>query len=378
MVLINFSSKELTGKIVYYGPGLCGKTTNLQSIYKQLAPKIRGKFISLATDEDRTLFFDFLPVDLGSIQGMRTRFQLYTVPGQVFYNETRKLVLRGADAIVFVADSQEARFEANVESLENMKENLENNGINPDTLPLVIQYNKQDLSNILSVEELNAQLNWRNVPYFGATAIANRGVFETFKGIGRMLMLDLKKNYRLKPKLEQGLKRAALGRIRDAESEKTDIPEQKKKQKSITFDDQPTERRPYSQVENIKPEDASVALEEVVLHTHKLSWFSIDGDELKREGEDEAALKKSERPVEESDEMNDGESEESTQPHENEIIYEDNDSSGDEESSDYKVKEELGRLKEENRELKDNQQELIKLMMELKKEIRNFKKDLDS
>ncbi|MBN2383811.1 GTPase domain-containing protein [bacterium] len=199
MVFFNYSTKEITGKIVYYGPGLCGKTTNLQYIYKKLDPSTKGKMLSLATEADRTLFFDFLPVKLGTIRGMKVRFQLYTVPGQVFYNETRKLVLKGADAIVFVADSQKAMMDANIESYTNMEENLRLNGLDPDTIPLILQYNKRDLPDISSVNELNQELIHRgDVTFLEASAIKGEGVVETFQSIGKLLMNDIVKKYKTK------------------------------------------------------------------------------------------------------------------------------------------------------------------------------------
>lgn len=198
MVFFNYSTKEITGKIVYYGPGLCGKTTNLQYIYKKLDPTTKGKMLSLATEADRTLFFDFLPVKLGTIRGMKIRFQLYTVPGQVFYNETRKLVLKGADAIVFVADSQETMIDANVDSYKNMEENLSHNGLDPDTIPLMMQYNKRDLPEISSIDELDKILNKRGVPYMEAIAIQGKGVIETFQMMGKILMNEIVKKHKLK------------------------------------------------------------------------------------------------------------------------------------------------------------------------------------
>src|SRR5258706_10559182 len=155
MVLFNYSTRELTAKIVYYGPGICGKTTNLQFIHENLPGEVRGKMLSLATKTDRTLFFDFLPIDLGEIRGMKTRVQLYTVPGQVFYNETRKMVLKGVDGIVFVADSQPLMMDSNTEAFRNLHENLETIGVRFDTLPMVFQYNKRDLDNALPVKTLN-------------------------------------------------------------------------------------------------------------------------------------------------------------------------------------------------------------------------------
>ena len=164
MVLFNHATKEVTAKLVYYGPGLCGKTTNLQWVHENVNFKAKGKMLSLATESDRTLFFDFLPVELGTIRGMRTRVQMYTVPGQVFYDATRRMVLKGADAVVFVADSQEAMIEANLESLESLRRNLIANDLDPG-LPMVFQYNKRDLPTALPVSALNARLNPRNLPY---------------------------------------------------------------------------------------------------------------------------------------------------------------------------------------------------------------------
>ena len=164
MVLFNYATKEITLKVVYYGPGLCGKTTNLQHIHSRLNPKTRGKLISLSTEADRTLFFDFLPMEMGAIKGFKIRFQLYTVPGQVRYNATRKLVLKGSDGVVFVADSQNALMDQNIESLDNLKSNLLVNGLDPDEIPLVMQFNKRDLKDISTVSELNEKLNYRGAP----------------------------------------------------------------------------------------------------------------------------------------------------------------------------------------------------------------------
>jgi len=164
MVLFNYSTKELTAKVVYYGPGLCGKTTNLQWIHEKLPIKNKGKMLSLATEADRTLFFDFLPIELGSIRGMKTRIQLYTVPGQVFYNATRRMVLKGADCVVFVADSQERMLDANLDAAQNLRENLEANEIDAAEIPTVLQYNKRDLPNALPIEILNEKLNPRGLP----------------------------------------------------------------------------------------------------------------------------------------------------------------------------------------------------------------------
>lgn len=195
MVLVNYTTRELTAKVVYYGPGLCGKTSNLQYIYDSLPTDKRGKMISLATKTDRTLFFDFLPLDLGTIRGMRTRVQLYTVPGQVFYNETRKLVLRGVDGVVFVADSNRNMMDANQESLQNLQENLAEYDIDLHEVPLILQYNKRDLPNIYTIEEMNQVLNPRSVPYYEAIAIEGTGVHETLKAISKLVLKHLAKKF---------------------------------------------------------------------------------------------------------------------------------------------------------------------------------------
>jgi signal recognition particle receptor subunit beta len=196
MSFINYSSREINCKVVYYGPGLCGKTTNLQYIYKRMNPEARGKMISLATETERTLFFDFLPLSLGEVRGFKTRFHLYTVPGQVFYDASRRLILRGVDGVVFCADSQLTRADANLESLDNMRVNLEEQGYNPERVPLVIQYNKRDLPNIASVAELHALLNRRNVPEFEASAATGMGVFETLKSAIKLILNDMKRAQR--------------------------------------------------------------------------------------------------------------------------------------------------------------------------------------
>jgi signal recognition particle receptor subunit beta len=191
MSLVNYSSREITCKIVYYGPGRSGKTTNLHHIHSRLPEARRGQMVSLATETDRTLFFDFLPLDLGSISGFRTRFQLYTVPGQVYYDATRKLVLRGADGVVFVADSQREQLEENIESLRNLQENLLEQGLDIRRVPLVIQYNKQDLPGVMSFEEMEDALNFRAVPSFAGAAVSGRGVFETLRGVSEMVLQSL-------------------------------------------------------------------------------------------------------------------------------------------------------------------------------------------
>jgi signal recognition particle receptor subunit beta len=188
MALINRASREISCKIVFYGPGLGGKTTNLRQIYQKVDPQAKSQLISLATELDRTLFFDFMPLDLGTIQGYKTKFHLYTVPGQVFYNASRKLVLRGVDGIVFVADSQQERYEDTLASFANLKENLAEMSLSLDTVPLVIQYNKRDLPNIVSLDELKSQLNGNNLPDFEAVASQGIGVFETLKEIARQVL----------------------------------------------------------------------------------------------------------------------------------------------------------------------------------------------
>lgn len=192
MSFINYSAREINCKIVYYGPGLCGKTTNLQYIYNSTNPTARGKMISLATETERTLFFDFLPLNLGQIRGFNVRFHLYTVPGQVFYDASRKLILKGVDGIVFVADSQRERFDANLESFENMVENLKEQGLDLKNIPYVIQYNKRDVPNPMPVEELRKALNKEGVPDFEAIAPKGVGVFETLKAIAKLVLQRLK------------------------------------------------------------------------------------------------------------------------------------------------------------------------------------------
>jgi mutual gliding-motility protein MglA len=197
MVLFNYATKEITAKIVYYGPGLCGKTTNLQFVYDSLPSNNKSKMLSLSTKTDRTLFFDFLPLDLGKIRGMRTKLQLYTVPGQVYYNSTRQLVLKGADGVVFVADSQDFALDANLESLQNLEDNLKRQGVRIREIPLVLQYNKRDLSNALPVTEMDAEINKLGVPRFESVATTGIGVEETLKGITQLVLAHLVKKYGL-------------------------------------------------------------------------------------------------------------------------------------------------------------------------------------
>jgi len=191
--LVNFTTREITCKIVYYGPGRSGKTTNLHYIYGRVPDSRRGRMVSLATQTDRTLFFDFLPIDLGQISGFATRFQLYTVPGQVYYNATRRLVLQGADGVVFVGDSQARQLDENLESLQNLQSNLLEHGVDVRTVPVVMQYNKQDLPRelILTPVELDDALNFRSVPSFPADALHGQGVFETLKAISELVLKRL-------------------------------------------------------------------------------------------------------------------------------------------------------------------------------------------
>ncbi len=191
MSMINYASREINCKIVYYGPGLGGKTTSLEYVYSRVNPDTRGKMISLATETDRTLFFDFLPIDLGSIRGFKTRFHLYTVPGQVYYNASRKLILKGVDGIIFVADSQTSRAEANIESMHNLYENLETYGYDLNQIPFAIQYNKRDLPDILPTHELRAQLNPQGVPDFETIATRGDGVFDTLKAVSKLVVKAL-------------------------------------------------------------------------------------------------------------------------------------------------------------------------------------------
>ncbi|MBI1754434.1 MAG: GTPase domain-containing protein [Acidobacteria bacterium] len=195
MVLFNAATKELTAKIVYYGPGLCGKTTNLQHVYDTLPGDGRGKMLSLATQTDRTLFFDFLPIELGTIRGMKTRIQLYTVPGQVFYDATRKLVLRGADAVVFVADSQAPALESNKESFQNLITNLKDQGADLEKIPHVIQWNKRDTPNALPVDHLDREINLYGAPTFEACAMRGEGVKETLTGVAKLVLKSLAEKY---------------------------------------------------------------------------------------------------------------------------------------------------------------------------------------
>jgi len=192
MALVNYATREINAKVVYYGPGLSGKTTNIQYVFKKVQMKNKGKLISLSTQGDRTLFFDFLPVELGSIKGFKTRFHLYTVPGQVFYNSTRKMVLKGADGVVFVADSQKMMMEENLQSFENLKTNLTDMGIKIENFPVVIQYNKRDVPNVAPIEEMDQYMNPTGLPYFEASALSGDGVLKTLTAIVKFILHDLK------------------------------------------------------------------------------------------------------------------------------------------------------------------------------------------
>lgn len=191
MSMINYASREINCKIVYYGTGLGGKTTNLEHVYSKVNPATKGKMISLATETERTLFFDFLPIDLGEVRGFKTRFHLYTVPGQVYYNASRKLILKGVDGIIFVADSQEERTEANIEAMHNLYENMDSYGYDTSEIPFAVQYNKRDLPSALPVEELRAQLNPTNLPDFEAVATEGKGVFETLSSVSKLVVKAL-------------------------------------------------------------------------------------------------------------------------------------------------------------------------------------------
>ena len=251
MVLFNYATRELTAKVVYYGPGLCGKTTNLEFIHKTLPEKMRGKMLSLATQTDRTLFFDFLPLDLGSVKGMKTRVQLYTVPGQVFYDATRKLVLKGADGVVFVADSQKEMMQSNLDSWENLRHNLAENNLDINTIPLVIQYNKRDLPNVLPVKELNRQLNVLKVQYFESIALTGMGVQETFKGIAKVVMSNLSKKYGRPEEVAAGLK------TEQAANEKVATPAATKTAEAFNLSDLDEEIQELPQVEELEMSEES-------------------------------------------------------------------------------------------------------------------------
>ena len=226
MALINYVKREINAKIVYYGPGLCGKTTNIKHIHEKLRPDTRGKLLSLATETDRTLFFDFLPVDLGEIKGYQTRFHLYTVPGQVFYNSTRKMVLKGADGIVFVADSQREMLQANQESLANLRENLAEQGKNLDDIPMVIQYNKRDLPSAMMVEDLDRVLNPRKLPTFSACAHDGTGVLPTLSSIAKMILFRMRDSVISAPENQAVKEMGATYRAARKDEDRFAVPEE--------------------------------------------------------------------------------------------------------------------------------------------------------
>ncbi len=278
MVLFNYATRELTAKIVYYGPGLCGKTTNLEFIHKTLPDKTRGKMLSLATQTDRTLFFDFLPLDLGSVKGMKTRVQLYTVPGQVFYDATRKLVLKGADGIVFVVDSQKEMMQSNLDSWENLKANLAENNLDISAMPVVIQYNKRDLPNVLPVKDLNKKINVLKAPSYEAVALTGLGVPETFKGIAKIVMNVLAKKYGRPEEV------ASIAREEAAEIDRVRTAEARALQSDRTLDlsDLEEEIHELPQTEEIEvAEESSLSLEPI--ETHAASEEILELQEVNEE-----------------------------------------------------------------------------------------------
>lgn len=255
MVLFNHATREMTAKIVYYGPGLCGKTTNLMVIFDKLDPKSKGKMLSLATKTDRTLFFDLLPVDIGKVGPFNLKIQLYTVPGQVFYNETRKLVLRGADSVVFVADSQPAMVDANRESFANLLENLEENQIDPNDTPIVIQYNKRDLPGVLPVESLQESLGFEGYPYTEASALKGEGVMETFKLISKLTAKHL--YARLKGgKSEAPVKKSTPAATPPAAAQKVEVKAPEPEPEPAMLDNEPLAEAPNPFADSVASTDA--------------------------------------------------------------------------------------------------------------------------
>ncbi len=259
MVVFNSNARELALKIVYYGPALCGKTTNIEYIFRTMPEGKKGQMLSLNTEGDRTLFFDFLPLELGTIMGWKVRIQLYTVPGQVFYDATRRLVLRGADGVVFVADSQKPMAEANLESYENMKQNLAANGLDYETIPLVLQFNKRDLANILPVDVMNQHLNERNVPYYEAIAIEGKGVIETVKEISRLTLQSVRQ------KLPGEKVQVSIPKQKEAEARK----EEK----------EPKEEQAHGKVEHVKNEHEELQIEHTPQHDEHEEFEDL-GDEI--------------------------------------------------------------------------------------------------
>jgi mutual gliding-motility protein MglA len=279
MVFFNYSTMQMAAKVVYYGPGLCGKTTNLQYIYRKTSPTSRGEIVSLETETDRTLFFDLLPIDVGTISGFKARFQLYTVPGQVFYNSTRKLVLRGVDGLVFIADSQVPMLEANMESLLNLKQNLADQNLLIDEIPLVFQYNKRDLKNILSLDELNKALNPRNLPYYEAAAIYGKGVFETLKGISKITLVTIRRKAFQQAQLKKSTTVLSTpstpvpqpaGNIPQSAVQEKVITQEKSSPSKATFiskQDLEKEKVEFAEVTNEKAQKSSVAVKKISLRS---------------------------------------------------------------------------------------------------------------
>src|SRR5689334_13424931 len=247
MVLFNHATREMTAKIVYYGPGLCGKTTNLMVIFDKLDPSQKGKMLSLATKTDRTLFFDLLPVDIGKVANFNLKIQLYTVPGQVFYNETRKLVLKGADSVVFVADSQPAMVEANRESFANLLDNMEQNNLDPNDTPIVIQYNKRDIPGVLPVEELQEKLGFEGYPFTEASALQGEGVMETFKLVSKITAKHLMARFKGAKSEPAPMKKAAAKKIEKA-------PEPEPFPETVPFPESPMDGG-YDKMEEVSLED---------------------------------------------------------------------------------------------------------------------------
>ncbi len=295
MVTINYAFKEVVCKIVYYGPGLSGKTTNLQWVFEKIPSQSRGELISLATETDRTLYFDFLPINLGTIHGLATKFQLYTVPGQVFYNATRKLVLRGVDGIVFVADSQLAKMDENLESLNNLKENLKEYGYNLEDIPFVLQYNKRDLNDIAEIEQLQQALNKCGLPYFEAVACQGRGVFDTLKSICK-LVLDKARSQ----SSEQVSKPEPVAVAKDSVNAKTEPGAAKQREGSTTsfgateFASGVTvmntdEEKNAEETEEADRSDGSDSIE-IQRFDREIDDFSTDGIKTDEQNDDEAQL----------------------------------------------------------------------------------------
>ncbi len=275
MVLFNYSAKELTAKIVYYGPGLGGKTTCLEYIYKSLPAKVKGKMLSLSTQADRTLFFDFLPMDLGKINNWKVKIQLYTVPGQVFYDATRKIVLKGADGVVFVVDSQNDLKNSNIESWENFKINLRDNNINFKTIPLIIQYNKRDLKDIMSIKELEELINERKVPYFETIATEGKGVVEALKCITKLVLQNLQKQYS-KVFMEDKKEEQEVS-VSEKESEKDKSAKQVEEPKSLLSN---AEEKMYAKPKFYEKEDHDEMKEIDIQSNEEIAELPVADDDL--------------------------------------------------------------------------------------------------